>query len=357
MTPTPQTLDPLGGLTARYFLITTVALAAGTAAVLVARYANDISNVWLQGGALLALAAAIVQAILAADPRWFPFSGTRHTLLQVTMLLAAALDVASRDPGPAVGSAWGPTCVALLYVMVGSFRPPREILILAAISTLVVAAILAARLGSLAPALAVSQLLRALVPIAAVGAGAAAFSSVLIRRLLAWRAEQATVPDSARTAAATDVQRDRLDFVDYRVGPYLEGLLVSDALTPVDAARARGLAASLRQQMLRDASRPWFTDVVDTVDGDPGALDSLTADQRRALGTVLAEVRSAEGFVPGSMDARIRIGPPLSVTVEATVDRARLRSGAHRAVLGAAFARARMDVEQNRVTIHLQVDR
>jgi hypothetical protein len=357
VTPTPQTLDPLGGLTARYFLITTVALAAGTAGVLVARHPHDISSPLIQGGALVVLAAAIVQAILAADPRWFPFSGTRHTLLQVTMLLAAALDVASRDPGPAIGSAWGPTCVALLYVMVGSFRPPREILVLAAISALVVAAILAARLGSLAPALAVSQLLRSIVPIAAVGAGAAAFSSVLIRRLLAWRAEQSSVPDSARTAAATDVQRDRLDFVDYRVGPYLEGLLASDVLTPVDAARARGLAASLRQQMLRDASRPWFVDVVDSIDGDAGALDVLTPEQRRALGTVIAEVRSAPGFVPGSLRARIPSEPPLAVTIEATVDRARLRTGAHRAVLGAVFARVRMDVEQSQVTIRLQVDR
>jgi hypothetical protein len=97
--------------------------------------------------------------------------------------------------------------------------------------------------------------------------------------------------------------------------------------------------------------------VVDSIDGDAGALDVLTPEQRRALGTVIAEVRSAPGFVPGSLRARIPSEPPLAVTIEATVDRARLRTGAHRAVLGAVFARVRMDVEQSQVTIRLQVDR
>lgn len=355
--PTAQTLDPLGGLTARYFLIATVVLAGGTAALLVARHWGDISRPLVQGAALLVLAIGITEAALGADPRFFPFGARRHALLQATILGAALLDSLSRAPGIPQDAVWGPTVVALCYVMSGSFRPPREVLLFSLVSAVGVGLITALQFGDLAPALAAERILRAIVPVVAVGAGAAAFSAVLIARLTAWHALTGTVPDSARTAAASAVQRSRLDFVDYRVGPFLESLLESDSLTPVDAARARGLAAALRHQMVRDAARSWFSEIVEEIDGDPAELDSLDADQRRALGAIVAELRSAGGPDSAPVHATILAGPPRELHLEASVGRGRIRVPAYRAVLGASFPRARVDRTGGIVTIALQVDR
>lgn len=355
--PTPQTLDPLGGLTARYFLIATVALAGGTAAVLLLSHGGDIGRPLVQGAALLALAVGIVEAVLGADPRFFPFGPRRHALFQATILAAAVLDALSRAPGLPQDTAWGPTVVALCYAMMGSFRPPREVLLFSIVSAAGVAAVTAIHLGDLAPALAADRLLRSIVPILAVGAGAAAFSSVLIRRLTAWHSLTGTVPDSARTAAASAVQRSRLDFVDYRVGPFLEGLLEADTLTPVDAARARGLAAALRHQMVRDAARPWFSEIVEEIDGDPRDLDTLSPEQRRTLGAIVAELRGPRSSAGDPVRATIVDGPPREVHIEAHVGRRRLRVPAYRAVLGSSFPRVRVDRTGDIVTIALQVDR
>ncbi|MDO7880676.1 hypothetical protein [Antiquaquibacter soli] len=354
--PTPQTLDPLGGLTARYFLLATCVVTAVVAALMLWAHQGDISSAALQSAALIVFTGALIQAIIAADPQYFPFGPVRHALVFATLLLAAALDAASRPDGVAQAGTWAPVCIAIILFLSGSFRPYREVLIVSFVVAVGVGIITFLHLGALAPADAAQQVTRAVTPIVAIGAGTAGFSRVLVTRLSRWQRDHQLVPPSD-LAAAVEVQRVRQDFVDYRVGPFLESLLEADSLTPVDAARARGLAAGLRQQMLRDASRSWLSDAVDRFEGDRTIVDSLTADQRRALGAIIAELRADDSLIENSVGAVARPGPPATIELSAALDTSGLRAPAYRAVLGAAFARARVDITPTAVSIVAQLAR
>lgn len=276
MTPTPQTLDPLGGLTARYFLLVTAFVAALIAGLALWEHAEDILRPEWQIAALGALVAALVQAIVAADPRFFPFGRIRHAAVFAMLLLATALDAASRPAGSGQDGAWGAVTIAILLFMSGSFRPWLEIIVVSVLTATGVGIIVGLHLGDLGAADSAELVIRSVTPVLAVGAGTAAFSHVLVTRVSAWQRHNQVVPP-ADPAAAAEVQRWRQDFVDYRVGPFLEGLLESDTITPVDIARARGLSAALRQQMLRDAERSWLDDAVDSFEGDRSVVDEMTA--------------------------------------------------------------------------------
>lgn len=356
MTATPQTLDPLGGLTARYFLLVTAFVAALIAGLALWNHAEDIVRPEWQIAALGALVAALVQAIIAADPRFFPFGRIRHAAVFATLLLATALDAASRPAGSGQDGAWGAVTIAILLFMSGSFRPWLEIVVVSVLTAAGVGIIVGLHLGDLGAADSAELVIRSVTPILAVGAGTAAFSHVLVTRVSAWQRHNQVVPP-ADPAAAAEVQRGRQDFVDYRVGPFLEGLLESDTITPVDIARARGLSAALRQQMLRDAERSWLDDAVDSFEGERSVVDEMTAEQRHAVGAIIAELRSDPSLVPGSLAARADVSPAPTVTLAATVEGHRVRASAFRAVLGAAFPRARVDAVGSELTIVVQFSR
>ncbi|MDZ4045799.1 MAG: hypothetical protein U1E32_08480 [Rhodoglobus sp.] len=352
--PTPQTLDPLGGLTARYFLLVTTLVAALIAAILLANHASGIVRPELQIAALAALVAALIQAIIGADPRFFPFGAWQHAGVFATLLLAAALDAASRADGPGQDGYWGALCITIMLFMSGSFRPWREIVVVTVVVSAGVGVIAGLHLGDLSQAAAAEQVIRWVTSVLAVGTGTAAFSRVLVTRVSAWQRENQMFP-SADPVAAAEVQRDRQDFVDYRVGPFLEGLLESGTLTPVDIARARGLSAALRQQMLRDAERSWLDDAVDSFRGERAVAEAMTPEQRRAVGAIVAELRTDESMVPGSLEAVASSDTPASVTLTAELDARRVRISAFRAVLGATFARTRVDVLDDEITIVVQL--
>jgi hypothetical protein len=353
--PTPQTLDPLGGLTARYFLFGMSGVAAIIAGLLLWVHAADINQPLLQSAALMVLLAALVQSVVAGDPRNFPYGPVRHAAVIGTALVAAGLDAASRPDGIAQAGAWGGLCVAIIMFTSGSFRPAREVLVVTAIAATAIGLITWANLGALTPAEAAEQVIRAVTPVLAIGCGAAAFSHVLVTRIFVWQRDHQLVPPPD-LVAAVEMQRVRQDFVDYRVGPFLESILDADTVTPVDTARARGLAAGLRQQMLRDASRTWLADSVDRFEGERSVVDALTPDQRRVLGALIAELRATESLIENSMGAVASVAPA-TIVLSAALDTADLRAAAYRAVLGSVFARARVEVVPNSITITAQLER
>lgn len=354
--PTPQTLDPLGGLNARYFLLASCVLTGLVAAIMAAYFANRIDQPLLQIAALVALLVALVQAIAAADPRNFPYSVGRHIGVFTTLVLAAAVDAASRPDGAGQVGVWGPICIAIMLFLSGSFRPAFEIAIVTTLVAAAVTGIMILHLGDITGAPAVLHVARGVMPIIAIGSGTAAFSHVQVKRISAWQRTHQLIPPADPTAAA-EAQRVRRDFVDYRVGPFLEAVLASGELTPVDAARARGLAAGLRQQMLRDAARTWLSHAVDHFDGDRDLVEALNPEQRRVLGALVAELRTSTSLVEGSIAATATAGPPGTIELTATLDTSTLRAPVYRAVLGSVFPRSHVDVLPDGVTIVAQLER
>lgn len=360
---TPQLLDPLGGLTARYFTVLTAAIAVVVATVTVATHAGDISSWGLQALALASLAAVAVIVVDGTSARRFPFRGTRHGLIQVVGVTAIALDVASRSAGQPQFSTWGSTCLAVLILLIGSYRPAREIVVVSAASVIAVAVITAVvSAQDLPPSEFIALCVGRCAPIAAIAIGAAAFSSTLVSRLREWRASSADRHRLerlvVRDALLPEINERRAELLEYRVGPFLQDLLDRDSITVSDVSRARGLATALRSNMVADANATWISHEADDVRDATRAVETMTIDQRTALGAVLAELRSASSLVAGSLTVSVTEGAPQStLTISAQLvpsTSARIRPAAYLAVLRTHFEAATVTRTPESITVTLR---
>ncbi|MDH6182211.1 hypothetical protein M2152_002393 [Microbacteriaceae bacterium SG_E_30_P1] len=351
---TPQTLDPLGGLTARYFAVVSTVVSVGIVILLLASNGDQIRSLPLQAAAIALFVGAAGINLLGVDPRNFPFGAWRHAALHVLMIAAFAADCASRFPG-AVG-VWAAVALTVLLLLIGSFRPAIEIAGFTVVSSVAVGAI--ALLFSATAELALGYA----IPLLAVGCGAAAFSHVLVSRVLEWRGASILTfereRDTIRATEEAEATERRRQIVDYRVGPYLENILDTDAITPADIARARGLATTLRTMLVRSAQASWLAELVDELDDPDGLLETLNADQRRAIGAGISEVRQAAPVVPGSIRAQLRAGPPATLRVTAVLTDGTgkgLRPAAYRAVLRQAFRKVSLSADDRHVEVLVEL--
>lgn len=354
---TPQTLDPLGGITARYFAAASTGIAGGIVVLMLSLFNSTITSLPLQGLALAAFVAAAVSNLQGVDPHRFPYGPLRHALVHVLMLVAFALDCASRAPG-AIG-AWGAIALTILLVVMGSFRPWIEIAAATAVSAVGVGII--AAVARATP----DHVLAYVVPLVAVGAGAAAFSRVLVTRVRSWQRVNEHTVDTERASIRASEEAEaiarRSELVNYRVGPFLEQILEADHVTPVDIARARGLATTLRTMLLRSARESWLAELVDEMDDPDRVLGTLNADQRRVIGAGLAEARFSAPLVPGTVRAVLSAGPPRSLRITARLDadaesNPGRRPAAYSAVLRFAFPVSRLEVHEDSLELYAEFD-
>jgi hypothetical protein len=348
--PTPQLLDPLGGLTARYF---TRLIAAITAFVALARLLTSLDTVqsWsFQLAALGLLLLAIIFVLDGASPKRFPFGARRHATVHLFGIGAVVFDVASRDAGEGLPGIWAPTCLAILIVMMGSFRPSGEIIALATGSAAAIAVICWLHEDGFTDET-IPLLIGRSWPVLAIGLGAAAFSRTLVSRLESWRddrlARAAAERDAVREALMPEVIQQRQDLVEYRVDPFLRRILAEGILTPTDAARARGLASAMRRSMLFDANSSWLSGLVDVIEDDDRLAGGMTIRQRTALSALLAELRAVDvhctitgdaGVATARIRADLQAGP-------------RGRADAYLAVLRTNFDRATVRTDRGQLDI------
>ena len=358
---TPQRLDPLGGLTAQYFTWSVVIIAYAVAVTQVVRHAHDVQSPTLEAIALLCVIAAGGAVVDGAAARRFPFSARRHAFLHVLGVSAVAFDLASRAPGAGGSAAWGAVCLAILLMTIGSYRPGLEIVLMTTASSLAVAALVVGFAAGLTPAQVTVFALARAAPIVAVGVGAAAFSTVLVARLTQWQngaAERAAVARATvREELLAEVSHARHELLEHRAAPFLQDVLDRGVVTPADAARARGLATSLRRTMVAEAARSWLVELADTVDDPHKLAERMSSQQRMALGALISELRRITTLVPGSVivSAALR-GDDAVATMTATFtqDGARLRTAAYLAVLRTVFARATLASSPTAVTVTVE---
>ncbi|MCC6855026.1 MAG: hypothetical protein IT189_03080 [Microbacteriaceae bacterium] len=358
---TPQRLDPLGGLTAQYFTWSVVIIAFAVAVTQVVRHANDVSSPALEAIALLCIVAAGGAVVDGSSARRFPFSAQRHAFLHLLGVLAVTFDLAGRTTGVGESAAWGAVCLAILLMTIGSYRPAAEILLMTAVSSFAVVALVVAFSSGLTPAqVAVIAIGRA-APIAAVGAGAAAFSKTLVAGLTQWQngsaARAAIARETVREQLLAEVSHARFELLEHRAAPFLQEVLDRGTVTPADAARARGLATSLRRTMLAEAARGWLVELADTVDDPERVTDRMTPEQRMALGALISELRRIPTLVPGSVvvsTATRGSDAVATMTASFTEDGVRLRTAAYLAVLRTYFTRATLASGPGTITVTLE---
>ena len=348
---TPQTLDPLGGFSARYFTIASTVLAGAMALYVLLTDSETVASPVLEAGALLAFVVAAVINVTGAAPRNFPYSARRHAALQTLMVFAFALDCASRIPD-GEGS-WASIALMMMLVTIGAFRPAPEIAMFTLLSATAITLLSWAYVGD-------GRLITGdVVPLIAVGMGAAAFSHILVMRMKRWQQAYAIQIETERASIREREHAQALtrqsETVEVQVGPYLERILQNETLTPLDIDRARDLATTLRTLLTRGSRLSWLADLVDLVDPDPTRLlDTMSAGQRRALAAVIGEMGQAPGIVAGTTHATFAAGPTPALRVTAGLGGERrhgLRPAAYRAVLSSVFAAATVEVSATDVTI------
>jgi len=286
---TPQQLDPLGGVTAQVFTWIYTVASGGAAVGMSLRHHAEYQHTGLLLAAFACYAASVVVVLRASAPRRSPF-GLRSAVCAYLLCLAAVVFESAAQWGNngAARSDWAPLVLALLLVLMGSFRSAAELLIVTAVGVPVVAALTGANsIASAAPQPPIVYAGLTAGPVLAAGLASAAYSATLVRRLLAWRettrARRQRAVEQLRARVREDLRDERLTLVEGEVGPFLRGLLARGVVDAGDAERARRLEDALRSALVAEVDGVWLGDLVDVLD-DPHCLAGhMDQTQRAAL--------------------------------------------------------------------------
>lgn len=307
---TAQQLDPLGGLTARPFVIGAVAVSLLVSVSMSITSASQVSTPLLEIAGLLALAAAGVCFIRASSPFRAPFPLRAHATVCLLALLAILLNsLAQWGSNEVVRDDWGAVALAILTLMFGSYRPGWEIMVCAVVCSAVIGGLAVAQAHTFVadvPAPVFGIL--AAVPVLAAGAAASTFSRSLVGSLLEWRSAhgrpEASVSGDGDDAGRPDAARaSHLVHLSEQVFPFLEGVVRDPQLTAADGDRARVLARELRMLMVIDAERSWLMRLVRDVRDPQHVADSMGEAERGYVRAMVGHMRRDDGLT----DERMRL--------------------------------------------------
>ena len=305
---TAQQLDPLGGLTARPFVIGAVAVSLLVSVSMSIASASQVTYPLLEVGGLLTLAAAGVFFIRATSPFRAPFPLRAHATVCLLALLAILLNsLAQWGSNDVVRDDWGAVALAILTLMFGSYRPGWEIMVCAVVCSAVVAGLAVAQAHTFAadvPAPVFGIL--AAVPVLAAGTAASTFSRSLVGSLLEWRSAHGRPVASVRVddvGRAGVAKASHLVHLSEQVFPFLEGVVRDAELTAADGERARMLARELRTLMVIDAERSWLMRLVRDVRDPQHVADGLSEAERGYVRAMIGHMRRDGGL----RDERMRL--------------------------------------------------
>jgi hypothetical protein len=309
---TAQRLDPLGGLTARPFVIGAVAVSLLVSVSMSIASASQVSYPPLEVAGLLALVAAGVLFIRAASPFRAPFPLRAHATVCLLALLAILLNsLAQWGSNEVVRDDWGAVALAILTLMFGSYRPGWEIMVCAAVCSAVIAGLAVAQAHTFVadvPAPVFGIL--AAVPVLAAGAAASTFSRSLVGSLLQWRsahgrpAASVSDGDDGDDVGRPDAARaSHLVHLTEQVFPFLEGVVRDPQLSAADGDRARVLARELRTLMVIDAERSWLMRLVRDVRDPQHVADGMGEAERGYVRAMVGHMRRDDGLT----DERMRL--------------------------------------------------
>ena len=302
----PQDLDPIGGLTARMMTITLSTAAVVIALALALTHADQVSLPVAQAGALLSIAGAALTLVWFSNPYRAPFRRASAIVFLLLSILAMALDAVSQySSNLSVRDDWPPISIALLVLMLGTYRPAREALQLSIAAAITVGLIAAIESSVTRSALGIGlSVIVAMAPVLAAGAATTAFSHRLVAVLLAWRRDSASAQrdtiDDLRSDLMPSVRAERLALLESEVLPFLREVAASGELSAEASDRSRTLAAGLRDVMSPDSGRNWLEELADVVDDPERLLERMGSEQRGSLRALLVELRNGRHVTAGT---------------------------------------------------------
>jgi hypothetical protein len=216
-------------------------------------------------------------------------------------------------------------------------------------------------------------------PVIALGAGAGAYSAVMVRSLGRWYSRSATVDRSPSASAQERMVRsitdDRVAILNDTVVPFFTELLVRDPVTAEERARARSIADTIRRAMVDDVNRSWLDATLDhlaveragSVPGSEAVQDperlasSMTTEQRVVIRAVIGALFDHPGSDTDGFGILLSLdGERAAVTVTAKLDAddSLTRSGLapYLAVLRIAFTDLQVTLQSPTLTLRFSYD-
>jgi hypothetical protein len=337
-----QQLDPVGSYGSRPItLVISMGIVALSAGATLASW-PAVSDPLAAFLAIVATAASVLGITFWSSPLRAPFRWSGF--LVVTIFAGLSLvwcALSTWNAATDLDHQWAPITVGMILVQLSSYRPAREL-----IATTLLGGILAGFIAVLHPTLVASALpplvrvLDAALPLVALGAGATAYSSVLVRSLGQWYARSG-INDRAVSAAMKDrvvrsVHDDRVSILNHTVVPFFTDMLQRGAVTENDRSQARSIALTIRSAMVADVDRSWLDSIMDHLAEDradstvPGsevvqdpfrAASGMTTEQRIVVRAVVLALFNHLGFDSDGFAILIAVeGSAAVVTLTAKLD-------------------------------------
>jgi len=312
---TAQQLDPLGGITARYFAIGAAVCAIAFSIGMSVSTFDQVDSPALEIVALLLMVGAGAHYVRATSPFRAPFRRVDHVLVYTFGVGAVVLSAAAQwGSNLVVRDDWAPIALAILTFTLGSWRPGWEILLCAGIASLLVAAIAISQAGTFSADVPypVFGIITA-APLLASAAAASAFSNSLVRTLLSWRtvatAEATMVVAGPPAPLPGDHPQPRhLDYLDAQVVPFLTGLSLQEALSDVEVDQARRFADELQRLIAEDSAQSWLSQLEPTA-YDPLKLAGLMdADERGFVSALVDHLRTGTAYSREGLTVTLDMG-------------------------------------------------
>lgn len=349
-----QQLDPLGALAARPFTVFGAVGIAAVALTVTLIGHGDVESGWIATAALGALAAASGALVYASSPVRAPLRRNAHLLVVGLAVLALALNSLSLGAtNHSIGNDWGPAAVGALFLLLAPYRPPRELVAVAAFAALFggFSALVQTPAVEEANSPVVNAVL-AMAPILAMAIGGAVFISALVRGLERWRGSEMLTATALATehahGIALSVQQDRVAILNRDVVPFFAQVLTRSSLRQSDRARAAELSDSIRRVMVAEIDRSWLDSVLSQAAAERGiaalpAVDdplrlapAMGTHHRTALRALLVALLELDGFIPAGFSLGIRrVGATCAVTLRAELQ---VSEAVSRAALGPLLA-------------------
>lgn len=349
-----QQLHPLGSLASRPITLVTALALPVYATVMTWLNRADINQPVLALLAVTAITVSSVTLIVGSRPLQAPFSRSLYVSTIAAALVAMVLSAASTwTTNLYIRDDWAAPAIGLIMLGLAPYLPARDLVISAIVSSIAAGVLAVAESPWLVTPVPVGVFVVAqVVPLLALGLGAAAFSSSLVRGVERWSEQAATavtaLGDARLDWIARSVQQDRVTILNREVVPYFASLLEAGEITAQSRDEARALSDRIRSLMVAEVDRSWLDGVLEQaarpggaraprpVDDPAHLLPALDIDQRTAVRALVGALFAHPEFRPDSL--RVRVLPDGERAVVTLVCDVDCSDGRLRATLAPYFA-------------------
>lgn len=313
---TPLDLDPTGRVTAYYVTkaVGLVSIAAAIGLTINPSGYAQLANPAMAALSIVILVGAFTAYAVMAHPRGGTLTRLRFQIFYLLVIAASVISALSQSGSNQLArDDWGPICLGLALLVCAAYRSSYEILWFT-VQGVLASGILATfqALSSEITVSGVIVIVVAIVPSAALGLAAAAYSRALVAGLTGLRKKESEArsahDDELRQRLHDENSVGELGALRSEIVPFLERLSVHGQMTPDDSKRAIELSTGLRLAIVERLSNDPLAGLVSRFSDAEGTVRSLTEHQRAALRALIVAAASVGGIEQESLSLTLSPG-------------------------------------------------